>query len=256
MQTVEKVRVTFTKACYHIENIPEFYYTQSSAQMFEWCRVRYPELFQRIQTAVVNGHFEIVGGSWCEPDCHIISGESWVRQRLYGQLFFKKYFGTYATIEWVPDSFGFPSTLPQILVKSNGTRFLTGKLNANEDTVFPFSTFWWESPDGLRVLAECMIGGAQAPNRHSLLTERAQSNIPPFNYESGDCDTNSNFSEEVNPYGLHQYGKGDGGHGPTGEEVERMIFLHRKEFLTVAPAETYFSHVETEVADRSARVAG
>lgn len=247
LQTVEKCRVTLSKACFHIDHIPEFTYSQSQAQMFEWCRRRYPDLFAKLQAAVKTGRLELVGGAWCEPDCHIISGESWVRQRLYGQLYFKKYFGRYATIEWVPDSFGFPPTLPQILVKSNATRFMTGKLNSNDDTRFPFSTFWWQSPDGSRVLAECMIWGR---DQHRLLSVGAQPSTPCFSYESVIFTEHPNFSQDQNPHIFSTYGAGDGGHGPTGEEAQHQVYLARKEYVKLAPAEMYFQAVENSVADR------
>ncbi|MHA1697400.1 MAG: hypothetical protein ACTSWN_01015, partial [Promethearchaeota archaeon] len=131
LQTVEKVRVTLTKACIHIERIPEFTFAASQAAIFDWCMRRYPDLFQRVKDVMKTGRFELVGGSWCEPDGRMPSGEAWARQRLYGQLFYKKHFGTYASIAWLPDSFGFSSSLPQIFARSNARYFHTNKLASN-----------------------------------------------------------------------------------------------------------------------------
>jgi alpha-mannosidase len=254
LQTVDKVRVTFSKACYHIDNVPEFSFTASQCILLDFCRIKHPTLFIKIQKAVKMGRFELAGGSWCEPDTHIPSGESWVRQRLYGQLFYKKYFGKYATIEWVPDSFGFTSSLPQILVKSNAMAFHTHKLSDNDTNQFPFTTFWWESPDGSRVLTEVSLGHIQnfqkAKITRKLLKPGTQESTPKFNYEREDFHSHPNFSDEYNPYLFLKYGKGDGGHGPTGEEVQEHVYHHRKGRWQLSPAQYYFDIIEEKLKDR------
>ena len=72
---------------------PDFTYTQSSAAYYDWMERLYPEVFKRISDRVRDGRWEIVGGMWIEPDCNIPSGESFVRQGLYAQRYFKEKFG-------------------------------------------------------------------------------------------------------------------------------------------------------------------
>lgn len=67
----------------------------------------YPELYQRIKEKVKAGQFVPTGGTWVEMDCNIPSGESLVRQFLYGQEFFREEFGHYCTEFWLPDTFGY-----------------------------------------------------------------------------------------------------------------------------------------------------
>jgi alpha-mannosidase len=247
LQTVDKTRITFTKACVHIENIPDFSFSGSQSIMFEWCRLQYPELFERVKKHIKGGQFELVGGSWVEPDTHIPSGEAWVRQRLHGQLYYWKHFGKYATIDWVPDSFGFTNSIPQIMLKSNTPRFHTGKLADNDTNPFPFSTFWWESPDGSRVLAEL---GFRGENQRRLLKKDLSKETPAFNYESTDVWTHPNFSDENNPHSFEKYGKGDGGHGPTGEEVQTMLYLQKLGVGKLTTAGECLDIIEKEVGDR------
>nr|MDO8110198.1 glycoside hydrolase family 38 C-terminal domain-containing protein [Candidatus Sigynarchaeota archaeon] len=245
LQTIEKARVTFTKACFHIENVPEFSFTGSQSQLYEWVKARYPELFERMIQAATSGRFELAGGSWVEYDGHIPSGESIVRQRLLGQLFLKKHFGQYATIEWLPDSFGYATQLPQILKKSNARAFYTNKLGANMVNKFPFCTFLWEAPDGTRILAESLNAASR-----KLLKPCIQEKMHPFTYESDDFENPDFFSTDIIPYNIIPYGKGDGGHGPTGEEVQERLFMHKKGIITLAPAKTYFDKIEKECLDR------
>jgi alpha-mannosidase len=41
-------------------------------------------MFERIKEAAKEGNFEVVGGTWVEMDGNVPSGESFVRQFLYG----------------------------------------------------------------------------------------------------------------------------------------------------------------------------
>lgn len=89
-----------------IERYPNYKFVCSQAQQYSWLKQDYPQLFSEIQAAVKKGNFIPVGGTWVEMDCNIPSGESLVRQFLYGQRFFKKYFDIESPIFWLPDTFG------------------------------------------------------------------------------------------------------------------------------------------------------
>ena len=60
------------------------------------------------------GQWNPVGGMWVEPDMNLPSGESIVRQLVFGQRFFEENFGMRSSEVWIPDVFGYPATLPQI----------------------------------------------------------------------------------------------------------------------------------------------
>ena len=158
-ETVEVVRDTFTTALQLMKEYPDFTYTQSSVQDFEWMQQKYPALFREIQQRVKEGRWELVGGMWVEPDLNMPDGESLVRQLLVGKRWFKRYFDKDVTIGWNPDSFGYSWQLPQIYKKSGIDTFVTQKMawNAQESSwrktfTFPYKLFWWQSPDGSRVL--------------------------------------------------------------------------------------------------------
>jgi alpha-mannosidase len=90
---------------------------------------------------------------WVEPELNLISGESIARHILYGQRYFQEKFGQISPIAWLPDTFGFNWQLPQFLKLGGMRYFVTQKLRWNDTTQFPHELFWWQAPDGSRVLS-------------------------------------------------------------------------------------------------------
>jgi len=151
-ETVEVTRTTFRSALDLIREYPGFTFTMASAQAYSWMEDKYPALFREIQQRVKEGGWEIVGGMWVEPDLNLPDGESLVRQILVGKRYFQQKFGVDVKIGWNPDSFGYSWQLPQIYKKSGMDYFVTQKIYWNDTTNFPYKLFWWESPDGSRLL--------------------------------------------------------------------------------------------------------
>ncbi|MEM6452598.1 MAG: alpha-mannosidase [Cyanobacteria bacterium P01_D01_bin.105] len=135
------------------EDFPELTYTHSSPALFEWIEQNRPELFQQIQTKVQEGCWSIDAGLWIEPELNIIGGEAITRHILYGQRYCQQKFGAMSKIAWLPDSFGFCWQLPQLLIQGGIETFATLKLSWNDTTEFPHQLFWWQSPDGTRILS-------------------------------------------------------------------------------------------------------
>jgi alpha-mannosidase len=152
-ETVEVVRNTFRTALDLMREYPDFRFTMSSARTYSWMEEKYPDLFKEIKQRVQEGRWEIVGGMWVEPDLNMPGGESLVRQILTGKRYFQQKFGVDVKIGWNPDSFGYSWQLPQIYKKSGIDYFVTQKLYWNDTTKFPHKLFWWEAPDGSRLLA-------------------------------------------------------------------------------------------------------
>jgi alpha-mannosidase len=204
-ETVEVVRNTFRSALDLMREYPDFKFSMSSARTYAWMEDKYPDLFGEIQQRVKEGRWEIVGGMWVEPDLNMPGGESLVRQILVGKRYFQQKFGVDVKIGWNPDSFGYTWQLPQIYKKSGIDTFVTQKLMwAHEFTVFPYKLFWWEAPDGSRLLTyfphdyAMGIDPAQLGQDASVWIPALYGTTPPANSEM-----------------LHLYGVGDHGGGPT-----------------------------------------
>src|SRR6201999_2522876 len=151
-ETIDVVKRTFTTALQLMDEYPDYTFSQSAAQYTEWMAEKYPALNEQIKQRVKEGRWEIVGGMWVEPDLNLPDGESQVRQLLIGQRVFNDQYGVTARIGWNPDSFGYNWQLPQIYKRSGLDYFVTQKMHWNDTNQLPLRIFWWQSPDGSKVL--------------------------------------------------------------------------------------------------------
>jgi alpha-mannosidase len=204
-ETVEVVRNTFRSALDLMREYPDFKFTMSSARTYAWMEEKYPDLFREIQQRVKEGRWEIIGGMWVEPDLNMPGGESLVRQILVGKRYFQQKFGVDVKIGWNPDSFGYNWQLPQIYKKSGMDMFVTQKLLwAHEFTVFPHKMFWWEAPDGSRLLT-------YFPHDYAMGIDPVQLGQDASVWLPSIYGTNPPAGAEM----MHLYGIGDHGGGPT-----------------------------------------
>ncbi len=233
-ETIRKGARTFATALYNMELYPDYVFGASQAQLYQWIKDHYPQLFERIKTRVAEGRWEIQGALWVEPDTNVPNGESLIRQILYGKHFFKREFGVEPRCCWLPDVFGYSGALPQILKGSGIKYFLTQKLSWNLFNTFPHHTFVWEGIDGSQVLAH----------------------MPPENtYNSAASPESIRNSERkfadkvVSDNCLLVFGIGNGGGGPGEDHLEA---LKREKNLAglppvnQEPSETFFDRIATD----------
>ena len=207
-ETRRKLRRTFHTAVSLVEQSEAFRFNQSTAHYYAQIEADDPPLFARIKSAVASGRWETIGGMWVEPDTNMPTGESLVRQILYGQRYFERTFGVRHTVAWLPDCFGFSPALPQLLRQAGMTRFFSHKMNWSETNRIPADLFWWEGLDGSRVLAHSFENPMMGYN----------------GFVQPDCfvPTWANFrSKTHHNTSLLAVGYGDGGGGVTPEMLER-----------------------------------
>ncbi len=130
----------------NLENYPQFTFSYGDAYAFWLIEQNDPELFSQLQKLIKKGQWEVIGGSWVEPDLALISGESLIRQFLYGKNYFNEKFNLDITIGWMPDAVSHPITLPQILHKAGIKIFPLFNAEAMNNIAR------WQSPDGSQVL--------------------------------------------------------------------------------------------------------
>ncbi|MBE9222777.1 alpha-mannosidase [Cyanobacterium stanieri LEGE 03274] len=150
-ETYDVAQRTFNSVLNLQKNTFQLTFGHTTAYLYEWIENHNKSLFNQIQTKVKNNTWEILGGMWVEPEVNLISGESLIRQILYGQKYFQEKFTKYNRVAWLPDSFGFPAQMPQIMKLGEIDYFVTGKLHWNDTNKFPHGCFWWQSPDGSRI---------------------------------------------------------------------------------------------------------
>ncbi|MEN3282214.1 MAG: alpha-mannosidase [Solirubrobacteraceae bacterium] len=236
-ETWRKAQRTFTTQLALMRDYPEHRFACSSAQHYAWVKERDPELYAQILARVREGQWIPVGGTWIEPDCNLPSGESLVRQFLYGQRFFEAELGSRVREFWNPDVFGYANQLPQIVRGAGMTRFLTQKLSWNRFTSLPFHTFAWEGLDGSRITTH--FPPADTYNAQVAVAELRRS---ARDYKDHDRSRHS----------LLVFGHGDGGGGPTPEMLEtlrRVGDLQGVPRTRLATAEELFDALEEDAPD-------
>ncbi|OGE50959.1 hypothetical protein PENARI_c015G12492 [Penicillium arizonense] len=206
-ETKRKVARSWSNQCDLMDRYPEHRFTASSAQQFKWLKQYYPSVYARVMEKVKQGAFQPIGGSWVEHDTNMPSGESLIRQFLYGQRFFQREFGKRSQTFWLPDTFGYTSQLPQLCRLAGMHRFVTQKLSWNNINNFPHTTFNWVALDGSQVL--CHMPPSETYNADAQFSELVNS-----------IDQHKSLDQDASS--LLIFGKGDGGGGPTFQQIEAL----------------------------------
>jgi len=150
--TVSMVLRTFRQHAEALEADASRTFAQSQLWAYALVERYDPALFDRIRRLVKKGQWEIVGGQWVEPDNAIPSGESHLRQLLWGQRYAQSKFGVTSRVAWCPDSFILqPASLVDLLTDA-GMEFLVLKRPRERFHSLPIEPFWWQSPSGQRIL--------------------------------------------------------------------------------------------------------
>jgi alpha-mannosidase len=155
-ETKRKCARTFSTVLRMMERYPDYHYGASQPQQYKWTRQQYPSLYRQIRKRITEGRWEAQGSMWVEADTNITSGESLVRQFLYGKRFWRTEFGVESRELWLPDVFGYSGALPQIMHKCGVDYFMTQKLSWSLVNSFPHHSFWWQGIDGTRVLSHML----------------------------------------------------------------------------------------------------
>lgn len=208
-----------------------FIFTKGEAHIYDWIEQLEPELFARIQTYVAEGRWVIVNGWWIQPDCNVPSGESVIRQALYGKRYFKAKFNVDVPVGYNVDSFGHPSTFPMLLQHTGSTRYTFMRPNADELDL-PANLFNWVAPDGSEVTAFRIQGAYNTSKREMPLPEK--------------IDLNYNLSDKFGHSLMCFYGVGNHGGAPTIEnikEIERRLALG--ENLKFSDPQSFFDEVSS-----------
>ncbi|MBQ8764138.1 MAG: alpha-mannosidase [Clostridia bacterium] len=208
-ETIKKCARTYSNQLALMEQYPEHLFIQSSACHSNMLLEHYPELFEKIKEKAIEGRYEPNGGVWVECDCNITSGESMIRQFLWGQRFTRKHFNFTSNCFWLPDTFGYSAAIPQIMKGCCVDYFLTTKIDWNDVNHFPYDTFYWQGIDGTKVFTHFNTTAAwPAPKDFCYAV-------------TGDVKHNHSLNERnVTRMRLEAFGHGDGGGGPQFEMIE------------------------------------
>lgn len=216
-ETRRKCARTFSTALALMDEYPDYVFACSQPAQYAWMKETYPSIFEGIREKVAAGRWEPVGSMWVEADCNLPSGEALVRQFLHGKRFFMREFGVDTHELWLPDVFGYPASLPQLIAESGGKYFLTQKLSWNDTNKPAHHTFMWEGIDGTAIFTH--FPPADTYNGTFSATEIVRSA--------------ADFKDQGRSQrSLYLYGWGDGGGGPEPDMIESA---HRLRSVDGAP---------------------
>ena len=228
----QEVKATFRSALDRMMEYPDFKFTASSSLFYEWVENSDPDMFAEIRARVAEGRWEIAGGWVIEPDCNIPCGESFVRQGLYGQRYFRRKFGKTAKTGYNADSFGHNGSLPQILKKSGLENYVFLRPMPAEKEL-PGRIFRWQSDDGSEVLAY------RIPYAYCTWGKELISDLDRIKGEmQGDAGELMFF-----------YGVGNHGGGPTRRNIESIRNLNANKAypeLVFSTTEEFFDSIRRE----------
>ena len=224
-QTVEKSQRSFATVINLMKQYPEYRFMSSQPQLYEYVKQEAPELYEEIKKAIKDGRWEAEGAMWLEADCNLSSGESLVRQIMFGKRFFKKEFNVDNKVVWLPDVFGYSAAMPQIMKKSGVDKFVTSKISWNDRDRMPHETFMWEGIDGTEIFTSFMtaqdINNDAAPS-HNYATYVGYVR-PTQVYGSYKRNSDKHYINDS----MITFGFGDGGGGPTKDMLEQARRLEK-----------------------------
>src|SRR5438270_485554 len=233
------------------EKYPNYVFNFTGANRYRLMREYWPDDYARLKAYVAAGRWFPAGSSMEEGDPNNASAESIIRQLLYGSHFFRREFGRTSAEYMLPDSFGFPASLPSILAHAGLRGFSTQKLywksaarvggpaslEQTPDGV-PFNVGLWTGPDGRGVIA------AFNPRDYTSNVREDYSKSPPpgaanpdVNYKPVDWPARLRRNGEVS--GLFTdyiyYGTGDTGGAPREFSVKLLDAVAGRKMTVLPP---------------------
>lgn len=230
---MQEVKSSFASALERLDEFKEFKFTHSSIGYLEWLKENCPEIFQRIGEKVREGRWEIAGGMWIEPDSNLPSGESVIRQFLYGKRFVELNFGIRVETAYNVDSFGHGSNLPAVYAGCGIRNYLISRPGRACCKVPP--VFLWKAQNGSGVVTEMTGGEYMAWTKQAIEFNLSESLLAMEEYGQ----------DEMAVF----YGVGNHGGGPTIENIHsifEMIQEHQELAMEFASIRDFFDGADAE----------
>jgi len=219
---------TFRAAADLCEKFDAFVFNHNEAILYEWVEEHEPALHERIKRLVKTGRWHIAGGWYLQPDCNMLSGESFVRQILLGRSYFRKKFGARPRTAINLDPFGHTRGLVQIVAKSGYDSYLFCRPSF-ESCDLPAPEFTWVGYDGSTVT------GTLATTHYNSSLGKARSKVKQWIADHPEKKTS-----------ILLWGVGNHGGGPSRIDLEELAVLMRDDTgfeIAHSTPENYFAEL-------------
>ena len=223
-ETVRKIERTFSNVNELLTHHKDFTFLQSSSLFYRHMEELNPPLLEAIQRWARDGRWEPIGGMLIECDTNMPSAEAFVRQFLYGQRDFARYFGSMSRTAWLPDTFGFTAAMPQIMRHTGIEALVTIKVTWNETNPLPDNLFVWRGNDGSEVLTHT-YDAFKSDGYNMWMTPGALAEV-----------WSNHLAKDLTDTVIATYGWGDGGGGPDPDQIETLPLIN------LMPAIPHVSH--------------
>ena len=158
-----------------LEARPEYRFTLDGQAILleDYLEIR-PELEDRLRALLRAGRID-TGPCYTLPDEFLVGAESLVRNLLHGRLVCERHGARPAAVGYLPDSFGHPAQLPQVL-RGFGLDTFVFSRGLGDERERLGGRFRWVAPDGSEVLAlpQPVDYGAATAFGHSGRSEQAE----------------------------------------------------------------------------------
>ena len=207
-ETYHKSARTYANQLTLMAEYPEYRFLACEPALLEMLREQSPALFDALLEAHRRGQIIPDGAFYVECDTNLPSGESLIRQLMWGKRWFREVFGAESRVAWQPDTFGFSGALPQLLKGFGIPYFASQKLLRADPEYprFPYQNFMWEGIDGTAVQALSFFknnAGIEPGAFHQRWeTDRTQDDhidtlLFPFGYGDGGGGATRDFLESA-----------------------------------------------------------
>lgn len=211
----EYIPKTIRQNLHLLRTYPDYIFNFEGAIKYSWMKEYYPTEYEEVKKYIAQGRWHLAGTSWDANETVIVSPESWLRNALLGQTFYRTEYGQESTDVMLPDCFGFSYTLPTLAAHCGLIGFSSQKLGwRNNDFYegalrrYPFSVGLWQGIDGSRIMMAHGYGYGQR-------------------YADSDLSENRRLLREMNestvPMGYRYYGTGDTGGSPDIPSVRAVM---------------------------------
>jgi alpha-mannosidase len=231
---------------------PHYIFNFTGANRYRMIKEYYPREFAMLKKYVAAGRWFPAGSSWEECDANIPSPESLIRQVLYGSLFFRREFGKSSSEFMLPDSFGFPASLPSILFHCGIKGFSTQKLymdsgarvggpasSQRTPAGIPFNVGYWEGEDGSGVIAALNPGRYSSRLWYDLSRSPAAAEAKAAE-RNGRVDWPRRIQSNGETSGIYAdylyYGRGDQGGAPQETSIRLLDAIVDQKITRLPPA--------------------
>ncbi|MFD0717596.1 glycoside hydrolase family 38 C-terminal domain-containing protein [Paenibacillus sp. GCM10027626] len=194
---------TFRAAAEFCEEYDHYVFNHNEVILYKWVEEYEPALFERIRQLVIKGKWHIMGGWYLQPDCNMLSGESFVRQILLGKAYFREKFGVEPTTAVNFDSFGHTRGLVQILQQAGYDSYMF--MRPEQLEALPADNFIWSGFNGSEVMVHKIQYG------YNTLLGKAHKKIAQW------LEMNAN-----EPTGVVLWGVGNHGGGPSRRDLTKI----------------------------------